>query len=53
MNEHPDAISFLENNPDMIEWMFLSSNPKAIKILEKYYDRVNYETLSINSAIFV
>ena len=34
LSENPNAINFLTENPDLIDWRVLSKNPKAIKLLE-------------------
>ena len=47
-NEHPNAISLLENNIDKIKWECLSYNPNAIPLLEKYQYKMNWVVLSGN-----
>ena len=49
LSANPNAIYFLENNPDYINWWFLSANPNAINILENNIDKVNWDYLSINT----
>jgi hypothetical protein len=34
LSENPNAIDYLTENPDLIDWRYLSRNPKAIKLLE-------------------
>ena len=34
-SNNQNAIDYLTDNPDQIDWTFLSKNPKAIKLLEK------------------
>jgi len=52
MNTHPKAIEYLKNNPDKIDWTFLSMNPAAEEIIVKNLDKVNWTTLSKNPIIF-
>jgi hypothetical protein len=44
----------LEANPDSnkIDWLFLSSNPAAIHLLEQNQDKIDWHCLSANPAIF-
>jgi len=46
----------LEENPDKINWEYLSGNPSAIYLIENIYerikDRLNWCVLSSNPAIF-
>ena len=39
-NEHENAINFMEQNIDKINWDNLSKNPNAIHILEKNKDKI-------------
>jgi hypothetical protein len=34
LSRNPNAINFLETNPHLINWKYLSANPKAIHLLE-------------------
>ena len=43
-----NSISFLEQNPDKIDWEWLSENPKAIHLLEQNQDKIDWERLSGN-----
>jgi hypothetical protein len=47
-NESPDAIQILKENPDLINWIFLSGNPSAIDILEENLDKINWDELCKN-----
>ena len=42
----------MEQNPDKIDWYWLSRNPAAIHILEQNPDKINWDSLSRNPAIF-
>jgi len=42
--------SYLEKNPDKIDWSQLSGNPAAIHILEQNTDKINWSQLSRNPA---
>ena len=44
-----EAIHFLEQNPDKIDWKVLSTNPNAIHLLEQNPDKINWDYLSENS----
>jgi len=46
--KNPNAIPLLEQNPDNIDWFYLSGNPNAIPILKKNLDKVNWHILSHN-----
>jgi hypothetical protein len=41
LSRNPKAINILIENPDVIDWQYLSSNPKAIALLE---ERISEET---------
>ena len=43
MSKNPNAISFLEQNFDAINWQGLSSNPNAIDILERNISKINWD----------
>ena len=54
LSTNPNAIHLLEQNPDKIDWFWLSLNPNAIDLLEKNQDkivvyRVGYICLHINN----
>jgi hypothetical protein len=36
-----EAISFLEANPEKIDWSYLSENPNAIQLLETNLDKID------------
>jgi hypothetical protein len=40
LSSNPNAIQYLEQNPEKINWFKLSSNPNAIHILEKNPDKI-------------
>ena len=50
LSENPNAIEFLERNPDKINWSNLSSNinNRAIEILLQNQDKIIWETLYWN-----
>lgn len=53
-NESPEAIDLLQEYPENINWDKLSGNCYGIPILEKNFDKIEYEgTLSSNPAIFI
>jgi hypothetical protein len=39
-NSHPDAIKLLMENPDKIDWEFLSQNPNLFLKNDKFCDEV-------------
>ena len=49
---YPEAIELLEQNPDKINWRYLSANTatRAIELLEQNLDKINWEKLSANPA---
>ncbi len=50
VSSNPEAGSFLEQHPELIDWVFLSSNPSAIHILEKKLNKIDWRELSANPA---
>jgi len=48
LSANPKAISYLESNPDIINWDELSDNPEAISLLECNQDKINWTVLSRN-----
>lgn len=55
---NPNAIHLIENelkenpNSKRIDWVSLSSNINANRLIKNYINKVNWNTLSSNSAIF-
>jgi hypothetical protein len=49
LSGNPNAVSFLEQNPDKIEWFSLSRNSNAVSLLEQNPDKIDRTGLSINS----
>jgi hypothetical protein len=47
-NRSYEAIDYLENNPQIIYWDWLSENPYAIDILLKNQDRINWGSFNKN-----
>ena len=47
-NTHYYAIQMLEENPENIDWWYLSGNPCAIHLLEKNIDRIDWNQMSYN-----
>jgi hypothetical protein len=47
-NTNPEAIKYLENNPKMIHWKYLSENPVAIEILKKNKHRIDWKNICLN-----
>jgi hypothetical protein len=47
-NTNPEAISWIEANPDKFEWEWLSENPNAIHILEANQNKIKWSELSGN-----
>ena len=39
-------------DPDKIGWHFVSSNPRAIRIIEKNMDKIDWPWFSLNPASF-
>jgi len=50
INQSPEAIQLLRENPTKIRWDMLSSNPSAIKLLEENPKRINMFHLCGNPA---
>jgi hypothetical protein len=51
---NPEAVQLLEKNLDAhVNWNAISANPAAIHIIEKNQDKINWDWLSQNPAIFV
>lgn len=42
----------MEQNPDKINWNYLSTNPSAMHLLEQNLNKIDWEYLSANPAIF-
>ena len=40
ISRNPQAIHFLEANPEYIDWVCLSSNPNAVQLLEKNIEKI-------------
>jgi len=54
LSSNPRAGSYLESNPEKIDWTYLSSNPSAIHLLEQNQDKIDWTYLSSNpSAIHI
>ena len=51
-NEHPTIIDFLKENPDKINWEYLSMNPNAIDLLKENQDKIAWDRLSLEPNIF-
>jgi hypothetical protein len=47
-NTNPEVIKYLENNPKMIHWQYLSENPVAIEILKKNTHRIDWKNICLN-----
>ena len=45
---NPNAIYYLKNNYDKIDWDYLSSNENAIELLKEKPDKINWKYLSLN-----
>ena len=52
LSMNPNAIKFLESNPEKINWFYLCLNPNAIELLESNQDEITWYNLSSNPAIF-
>jgi len=52
LNPNPLVIDYLKNNPEKINWNFLSSNPNAIKLLRENEEKINWSNLSMNNCAF-
>jgi hypothetical protein len=48
LSSNPNAVDFLEENSNMIDWKELSSNPNAIELLKANPDKINWVFLSKN-----
>ena len=42
----------IEQNPDEINWEYLSENPNAMHLLEKNQDKIDWSKLCRNHSIF-
>ena len=53
-NSSLDAIALLKENPDKINWYYLSSNSnaEAMSLLKEHPDKINWICLSLNPSIF-
>jgi hypothetical protein len=40
LSMNPNAIQYLEKNPDVIDWVFLTENPNCVSILEQNLDKM-------------
>lgn len=51
-SKSPDAISFLEKNPDKINWKYFCWNehPTAIEMIKQNKDKINWEALCRNKS---
>ena len=52
MSKNPAAIHLLEQNPEKINWHYLSQNPAAIHLLEKHPEKIDWSWFSSNPAMF-
>ncbi len=41
-------MRLLEQNPDKIDWFYLSKNPSALRLLEQNPDKIDWQLLSAN-----
>ena len=41
-NPNPNVIEILKQNPNEIDWQWLSANPCAIELLEQNPDKINW-----------
>lgn len=48
LSRNKNAIYFLENNLQLINWFCISKNPNAVHLLELYPDKINWSSLSLN-----
>ena len=48
LSSNPNAVDFLEENRNMINWRELSSNPNAIELLKANPDKIDWVSLSKN-----
>ena len=48
LSSNPNAVDFLEENRNMIDWRELSSNPNAIELLKENPDKIYWAYLSAN-----
>ena len=54
LSRNPNAIHFLEQKLDKVNWDCLSTNPNAIHLLEQNPDKINWDYLSENpNAIYL
>lgn len=47
-NPNPEVISYLEKNPDMIDWPYLSENPAAVETLKKNKHCIHWKKICLN-----
>lgn len=50
LSANPNAVQWLENNIEVINWFYLSKNPNALHLLTKNPDKINWYMFSKNSA---
>jgi hypothetical protein len=48
LSDNPNAISFLQEHPELILWRTLSRNPSAMPLLEKHPEKISWYSLSRN-----
>jgi hypothetical protein len=48
LSANPNAIRYLEQHPEKIDWYNLSGNPEAIHILSANPDKINFQMLAKN-----
>lgn len=48
LSENPEAIDYLLEYPEEIDWVQLSLNPKAIFLLKDNLDKIDWNKLSLN-----
>jgi hypothetical protein len=49
---NPNAIELLRENPDKIDWHWLSQNLNAMELLRENPDKIDWELFSLNPSIF-
>jgi hypothetical protein len=52
IRDRTNAVNYLKENFDKINWHNLSVNPYAIEILEENKDKIDYYFLSANPSIY-
>jgi len=52
LNTNPLTIKYLEDNPKLINWNYLSANPDAINIIKKNKDLISWSSLSMNNCAY-